>query len=220
MSLKLAHVQKFYEQGLQKIEILKDVSCEILSGEVVAVIGQSGSGKSTLLSLLAGLDQPDSGRIMISGADITGFDQKKMTQFRGQKIGIVFQQFHLLSHLKAIENVALPLEILGDPVANERAVEMLRQVGLSHRLEHFPSQLSGGECQRVAIARALVTNPEILLADEPTGNLDIQTGQQVMKVFLDCVRKNKTTTILVTHSPELAAQCDRQLKLQDGVLCS
>lgn len=183
MSLKLINVKKSYQQGANQLEILKGINSEIQTGEVVSIIGQSGSGKSTLLTLLAGLDQPDSGQIEISGTDISKLNQNQMTQFRGQKIGIVFQQFHLLGHLKAIENVALPLEIAGDPQAFAKAKLMLEQVGLGHRLDHFPSQLSGGECQRVAIARALVTKPEILLADEPSGNLDVKTGQQVMQVF-------------------------------------
>lgn len=218
MSLILTDVKKSYQQGTQKLEILKGINSQIQDGEIIAIVGQSGSGKSTLLTLLAGLDQPDTGKIEVSGVDIAKLNQQQMTNFRGKKIGIVFQQFHLLGHLKAIENVALPLEIAGEPQALSRAKEMLEQVGLGHRLEHFPAQLSGGECQRVAIARALVTRPEVLLADEPSGNLDVKTGDQVMSVFFDVVKKNKMTTILVTHSPELAARCDRQLKLQNGVL--
>jgi putative ABC transport system ATP-binding protein len=218
MSLQLLDVRKSYQQGDLALQILKGINVEIKTGEIVAIIGESGSGKSTLLSLLAGLDKPDAGQILISGDDITGMDQKRMTEFRGRKIGIVFQQFHLLLHLTALENVALPLEIANDPFAEIKAKEMLSQVGLSNRLNHFPSQLSGGECQRVALARALVGQPEILLADEPSGNLDIKTGQQVMNIFMDVVRRNKITTVLVTHSLELAERCDRKLKLADGVL--
>lgn len=218
MSLKLQALRKSYLQGGESLEILKGIHSEVKTGEVVAVVGQSGSGKSTLLTLLAGLDQPDSGSIEISGTEINQLSQQQMTQFRGQKIGIVFQQFHLLAHLKAYENVALPLEIARDPDAHAKAKEILTQVGLQARLEHFPSQLSGGECQRVAIARALVTHPEVLLADEPSGNLDVLTGQQVMDVFFAVIRQNKTTTVLVTHSLELAKRCDRQLILQDGLL--
>lgn len=216
MSLTLVNVNKSYQQGSQKLEILKNVNGDVKTGELISIVGQSGSGKSTLLSLLAGLDRPDSGKIIISGVDISTLNQKDLTEFRGKKIGIVFQQFHLLNHLKAIENVMLPLEILGDEQARDKAETLLNQVGLGHRLEHLPYELSGGECQRVAIARALVTKPEILLADEPSGNLDVKTGQQVMNLFLDVVRQNKITTILVTHSPELAQLCDRQLQLVNG----
>lgn len=216
MSLTLVNVYKSYQQGSQKLEILKNVNGDVKTGELISIVGQSGSGKSTLLSLLAGLDRPDSGKIIISGVDISTLNQKDLTEFRGKKIGIVFQQFHLLNHLKAIENVMLPLEILGDEQARDKAETLLNQVGLGHRLEHLPYELSGGECQRVAIARALVTKPEILLADEPSGNLDVKTGQQVMNLFLDVVRQNKITTILVTHSPELAQLCDRQLQLVNG----
>ncbi len=218
MSLKLSEVKKSYLQGSQKLEILRGLHLEVKKGEVLAILGQSGSGKSTLLTLLAGLDTPDSGDVEIAGTAISRLGQAQRTAFRGKKIGIVFQQFHLLSHLKALENVALPLEIAGDPEALSKAQFILEQVGLSHRGEHFPSQMSGGECQRVAIARALVTHPEILLADEPSGNLDVKTGDVVMKVFMDIVRKNHTTTILVTHSHELANLCDRKLNLVDGVL--
>jgi len=220
MSLRLSDVKKSYQQGQQKLEILRGLNLEIKKAEVLAILGQSGSGKSTLLTLLAGLDTPDSGEIEISGSIISKLNQAQRTEFRGKKIGIVFQQFHLLSHLKALENVALPLEIAGDPEAIGKAKLMLEQVGLSHRSSHFPSQLSGGECQRVAIARALVTRPEILLADEPSGNLDVKTGEIVMKVFMDTVRKNNITTILVTHSIELANLCDRKLNLINGVLQS
>jgi len=220
VSLKLTNLRKSYLQGAQKLEILRGINSEIQSGEIVAIVGQSGSGKSTLLTLLAGLDHADDGKIEVSNIDITNMNQKQLTEFRGKKIGIVFQQFHLLGHLKAIENVALPLEISKDKFALEKAKKMLQLVGLGDRTDHFPSQLSGGECQRVAIARALVTEPEILLADEPNGNLDVKTGEQVMNLFFEIVKKNKITTILVTHSPELAQKCDRQLRLQDGLLWS
>lgn len=220
MSLHLREVKKTYVQGNQKLEILRGLNLEIKKAEVIAILGQSGSGKSTLLTLLAGLDTPDSGEIEIAGVKTSHLNSVQRTEFRGKKIGIVFQQFHLLSHLKALENVALPLEIAKTSEATEKSKIMLEQVGLGHRQDHFPSQLSGGECQRVAIARALVTRPEILLADEPSGNLDVKTGEMVMKVFMDIVRKNQATTILVTHSLELANLCDRKLHLIDGVLQS
>ena len=218
MSLKLENLVKNYKQGDSEIQVLKGLTAEIKDSEVVAVIGQSGSGKSTLLSLMAGLDRPTSGRILIAGQEISQMSEEEITQFRGKKIGIVFQQFHLFPHLTALENVMLPLEIWNEPDRDQRARKILDQMGLSHRLNHFPSQMSGGECQRVAIARALVVRPQILLADEPSGNLDTATGQKVMDVFFDVVRANKVTTILVTHSESLAQRCDRQMTIENGVL--
>lgn len=222
MSLKLIEIKKSYQQGLQNLEILKGLNLELKAGEIVAILGPSGSGKSTLLSLLAGLDVPDQGVVEIDGVSLSKLDSKSRTEFRGNKIGIVFQQFHLLSHLSALENVLLPLDIHSSNMSIDekfkKAREMLKNVGLSERENHFPSQLSGGECQRVAMARALITQPSILLADEPSGNLDIKTGDKVMSLLLKLVRENKTTTILVTHSNELARLCDRQLQLVDGIL--
>jgi putative ABC transport system ATP-binding protein len=218
MSLKLENVTKKYLQGDSEIQVLKGLSADIQNSEVVAIVGQSGSGKSTLLSLLAGLDRPSTGRIYVAGQEISQLTEHEMTSFRGRKIGIVFQQFHLLPHLTALENVMLPLEIWDEPDRENRAQEVLAQMGLGHRLDHFPSQMSGGECQRVAIARALVVKPEILLADEPSGNLDTQTGRKVMDVFLQAVRSNRVTTVLVTHSEALAKSCDRQLVLENGIL--
>jgi putative ABC transport system ATP-binding protein len=218
MSLKLVNVTKKYLQGDSEIQVLKGLSADIQNSEVVAIVGQSGSGKSTLLSLLAGLDRPSTGRIFVAGQEISQLTEHEMTSFRGRKIGIVFQQFHLLPHLTALENVMLPLEIWDESDRENRAKEVLVQMGLGHRLDHFPSQMSGGECQRVAIARALVVKPEILLADEPSGNLDTQTGRKVMDVFLQVVRANKVTTVLVTHSEALAKSCDRQLVLENGIL--
>ena len=218
MSLSLQSVSKNYRQGDAEIKVLKNLSTEIQSSEVVAIVGQSGSGKSTLLSLLAGLDRPTSGEIFISGQDISKLSEPEMTLFRGRKIGIVFQQFHLFPHLTALENVMLPLEIWRETNREVRAKDLLEQMGLSHRMNHLPNQMSGGECQRVAIARALVGKPEILLADEPSGNLDTETGQKVMSVFFEATRSNKVTTILVTHSETLAQKCDRQLILKNGAL--
>jgi putative ABC transport system ATP-binding protein len=191
---------------------------EIKSGEIVAVVGQSGSGKSTLLSLLAGLDRPEEGHIIIRGQDIVSLSEQQMTSFRAKNIGIVFQHFHLMPHLTALENVMLPLEILGEEQIEARAREILGLMGLGHREEHFPSQLSGGESQRVAIARALVVQPQFLLADEPSGSLDSETGEKVMDVFFDVVRQKKMTTVLVTHSEPLARRCDRILTLKNGLL--
>jgi putative ABC transport system ATP-binding protein len=218
MTLKINAVTKTYQQGELQIQVLKGLSAEIRNSEIVAIVGQSGSGKSTLLSLLAGLDRPTTGQIFVAGQEISNLSEQEMTAFRGRKIGIVFQQFHLLPHLTALENVMLPLEIWDEPDREERAGKVLEQMGLGHRLHHFPSQMSGGECQRVAIARALVVQPEILLADEPSGNLDTATGRKVMDVFFQAARAHHVTTVLVTHSEALAQICDRQLVLENGML--
>lgn len=219
MSLHVRNLVKTYTQGDSKINILRTLNLELNDGEVIAVIGKSGSGKSTLLSVLAGLDFPDSGSIHIGGETIESMSQDKLSVWRGKNIGIVFQQFHLLAHLTALENVALPLEIMGAEVQNKPEA-LLKDLGLGHRLHHLPRELSGGECQRVAIARALVTEPKLLLADEPSGNLDVETGEQVMTSFLQLIKKRKTTTILVTHNRELADRCDRKLILENGQLHS
>lgn len=220
MSLKIEALRKQYHQGSETLEILKGVSAEFKLGETVAIVGQSGSGKSTLLSLLAGLDRPSSGDVIVDGQSLNQLSEEEMTHFRGERIGIVFQQFHLLPHLTALENVMIPLEILKPgPDVRDKALKLLKQVDLGHRANHLPSQLSGGECQRVAIARALVVEPRLLLADEPSGNLDPTTGEKVMGLFFDVVRKAQVTGLLVTHSRELAARCDRVLELKNGVLC-
>lgn len=220
--LTVENVRKNYVQGESQIEVLKGVDLQVQSGETVAILGESGSGKSTLLSLLAGLDRPDQGRIVLDSKDFSTLSEETMTQFRGQNIGIVFQQYHLLPHLTALENVSLPLEIAGFDLkkASSLAEEALAQVKLPHRQRHFPHQLSGGECQRAAIARALVTRPRVLLADEPSGNLDSQTGRQVMDLLFSLVKEVGMTTVLVTHSEELALRCQRQTRLVDGKLIS
>jgi putative ABC transport system ATP-binding protein len=218
MSLILRNLSKSYRQAGQNLSILRNLNLEVKTGESVAILGASGSGKTTLLSLLAGLDTADQGSIEISGTDITQLSAGQITQFRGEKIGIVFQQFHLVDHLTALENVMLPLEIAGEGEARRKAPKFIESMGLKERAGHFPRELSGGECQRVAIARALVREPELLLADEPSGNLDTATGSAVMKIFFDLVKMRKITTVLVTHSEELAKQCDRQLILRDGQL--
>jgi putative ABC transport system ATP-binding protein len=202
----------------QEIRVLRGLEAEIKTGEVVAIVGQSGTGKSTLLSLLAGLDSPDSGQILINETDLTRLNQREMTAFRAQNIGFVFQQFHLMSHLTALENVMLPLEILHQQNCQQQANEILQRMNLADRINHLPSQLSGGECQRVAIARAMVVKPQILLADEPSGNLDVETGELVMKEFFRQVRNQKVTTIVVTHNEAIAEVCDRSLVLREGLL--
>lgn len=218
MSLILKSVKKGFKQGETEITVLNGLETTIEPGQVVSIVGQSGSGKSTLLSLLAGLERADSGEILVDGVNLVPLSEHEMTTFRAQNIAIVFQQYHLIAHLTALENVMLGLEILKMENVRERAEAALRELGLGHRLNHFPSQLSGGECQRVAIARALVVQPKILLADEPSGNLDTHTGDKVMDVFFEVVRKHKITTILVTHSENLAGRCERTLRLQEGQL--
>lgn len=218
MSLNLRNVRKSYHQGETEIQVLKGLDVSIEPGQVVSVVGQSGSGKSTLLSLLAGLERADGGEILVDNVNILSLSERQITLFRAQNIAIVFQQYHLISHLTTLENVMLALEILRMKNAKERSEEVLKELGLSHRLTHFPSQLSGGECQRVAIARALVVKPKILLADEPSGNLDAHTGEKVMDVFFDVIRKYKITTVLVTHSEALAKKCERTLRLEEGLL--
>lgn len=218
MSVEIQNLKKNFFQGDTKIEVLKSATAEINKGEIVAIIGESGSGKSTLLSLLSGLDRSDAGSIIIDGTDMATLSEKEMTNFRAKNISIVFQQYHLLSHLTALENVMLPAEILNTKNIKEEAIQLLADMNLSHRLNHFPSQLSGGESQRVAIARALMTKPHLLLADEPSGNLDTRTGDSVMNAFFDIVKKHQITTMLVTHSETLAERCQRILRLENGVL--
>jgi putative ABC transport system ATP-binding protein len=205
-------------EAAEKVTILHNLNLTVQTGEVVAVVGSSGSGKSTLLGLVSGLDQPDSGEILIHGQSLQKLRGETLTHFRAAHIGVVFQQYHLVNHLTAFENVTLPLEILKKPVVESAVVEMLEQVGLGHRLHHKPTQLSGGESQRLALARALIIKPSLLLADEPSGSLDSETGVKVMNLFFDQVRLHKTTTVLVTHDMELAARCDKIYKLSGGQL--
>ncbi len=218
MSLQIRNLQKAFNQGEDRVTVLGGLNVDIKNSEVVAIVGQSGSGKSTLLSLLAGLDRADAGELMVDGVNISAMNEKQITEFRGQNIGIVFQQYHLVSHLTSLENVMLPMEILGRPEAESHAHALLKEMGLEHRINQFPSRMSGGECQRVAIARALVVRPKILLADEPSGNLDIHTGEKVMDIFFNAAKKYKITTILVTHSEVLAKRCQRTLRLSEGQL--
>ncbi|MFN8945765.1 MAG: ABC transporter ATP-binding protein [Pseudobdellovibrionaceae bacterium] len=218
MSISVENLNKSFLQGVEKIQVIQNLNLKIDKPEVVAVIGQSGSGKSTFLSLLSGLDRADSGRVLIAGKDISIMSEESLTQFRAEHVSLVFQQYHLVQHLTALENVLLPLEIQGKPIDLKAAETLLEQVGLQNRMNHFPSQLSGGESQRVAIARALIVKPSVLLADEPSGNLDVATGSSVMDLFLDVVKKNKITTIVVTHNPELAKRCDRVFELIQGQL--
>jgi putative ABC transport system ATP-binding protein len=216
--MTVTNLRKSFGASEARVEVLKGLDFTIQKGERVALTGKSGSGKSTLLSLLAGLDTPDSGSITIDQQNISGMNERILTSFRAQNIGIVFQQFHLVSTLTALENVLLPLEMLKMDKARERAVELLEQVNLAHRMDHLPSQLSGGESQRVAIARALAIRPAILFADEPSGNLDEETGDKVMDLLFDLVKTSHTTLVLVTHDPELAQRCERIIHLEHGRL--
>lgn len=209
-------LKKSYGQGNTKVEILKGINLEIKEGETVALIGKSGSGKSTLLSLLSGLDRPDSGEVFLQNKNIFEMSDRELTHFRAHHMGIVFQQFHLVSTLTAIENIMLPLELTGHKEPFKRANELLNAVGLSHRGDHLPAQLSGGESQRVAIARALSISPGILFADEPSGNLDEETGEKVMGLLFEMVQKTNTTLVLVTHDLELAKKCQRVVHLEHG----
>jgi putative ABC transport system ATP-binding protein len=202
--------------GGHAVTILDDITAEIPEKQMVAIVGPSGSGKSTLLGLIAGLDKPTSGSILLDGVDITTLQESQMARYRRRKIGYIFQSFHLIPTLTALENVAVPLELQGDAQAPARASELLAAVGLQERQTHYPVQLSGGEQQRVAVARAFACHPPILLADEPTGNLDSATGQQVINLILGLNRDHGSTLILVTHDPALAAYADRIITLRDG----
>ncbi len=202
--------------GAQPLSILRDVSIAVEPGASVAILGASGSGKSTLLGLLAGLDVPTSGNVLLNGIELFALDEDGRARLRGELAGFVFQSFQLLPALNALENVMLPLELRGAVDARERAMESLRQVGLRERAHHLPKHLSGGEQQRVALARAFVTQPKILFADEPTGNLDADTGAQVIELMLELNRALGTTLILVTHDAALAGRCGRQLRLAAG----
>ena len=218
MILQLDRLEKTYAHGSTSVTVLKDLTFEAAKAETIAILGPSGSGKSTLLSLLAGLDKPTSGTISVHGENLHEMGEEQLSRFRAKNLGIIFQQFHLMSNLTAHENVMLPLEISGSRDAEARARAALESVGLGARLTHFPSELSGGECQRVAIARAIAVEPQILLADEPSGNLDLKTGNQVMQLLFDLVKKTKSTLILVTHNEQLASWCDKQYNLHNGQL--
>jgi putative ABC transport system ATP-binding protein len=219
--LTIVHVQDLGKQvatGSAVLTILQDIRFEVAAGEAVAIVGASGSGKSTLLGLLAGLDTPTAGRVVIDGADLAALDEDARAALRGRLVGFVFQSFQLLPALTALENVMLPLELAGQRDAREQAEAILGRVGLAARLGHYPKQLSGGEQQRVALARAFVTRPKLLLADEPTGNLDAHTGEQVIDLLFELNRERGTTLVLVTHDEALASRCTRRLRLAAGEL--
>jgi len=216
--IELQGVSKKVTSGNHSLTILQPTDLSIVTGEFVSIIGPSGSGKSTLLGLIAGLDVPTSGHVFVDAVDVTGLDEDRLAKFRGENIGFVFQFFHLIPSLKAIENIAVPLEIAGDRDAFKKAGNLLDEVGLSARGHHYPWQLSGGEQQRVAIARALANDPQILLADEPTGNLDSRSGGQVVDLLLKVNKALGTTIVMVTHDSELTSRSSRVLKMLDGKL--
>jgi len=216
--IELRRLSKTVSSGGRPLTILQPLDLIVPSGQFVAVVGPSGSGKSTLLGLIAGLDEPTSGRILIDGIDITGLGEDQLARLRGQKIGFVFQSFHLIPSLTALENVLVPMEIAGRRDAAQRATALLEEVGLQGRGHHYPSQLSGGEQQRVAIARALSNDPVIVLADEPTGNLDTANGRHIVDLLLTINRTRGTTVLLVTHDAELAALAHGRLVLRDGAV--
>jgi putative ABC transport system ATP-binding protein len=218
--IELRGVSKTVPSGAGMLTILHPIDLDVPARQVVAITGPSGSGKSTLLGLIAGLDSPSTGHIAIDGVDITTLDEDGLARLRGRRIGFVFQFFHLLPSLTALENVLVPMEIAGVKGARARATALLAEVGLSERGHHYPSQLSGGEQQRVAIARALANDPPLLLADEPTGNLDSATGAQVIELLLEVNRLRGTTLVLVTHDPELAGVADVAIALRDGRVSS
>ncbi len=211
-------ITKIVTTSQGELQILQPISFDVKAGESVAIVGASGSGKSTLLGLLAGLDQVSAGEIILDGQPLHAMDEEQRARLRGEKVGFIFQSFMLVQSLTALENIMLPAEIAGLSDARKRATEALEQVGLSHRGNHYPNQLSGGEQQRVAIARAFITRPRILFADEPTGNLDAANGEKIENLLFDLNQQLGTTLILVTHDSELAARCRRQLRMHGGVL--
>lgn len=202
--------------GASRVHILKDISLAVARGESVGLVGPSGSGKSTLLMVMAGLERPDAGTVSVAGTDITGLDEDGLARFRGRHAGIVFQSFHLIPTMTALENVAVPLELAGDPNAFDKAAAELQAVGLGARLDHYPAQMSGGEQQRTALARAVAGKPAILFADEPTGNLDETTGRSIIELMFAKQAERGATLILVTHDRALAERCDRVVRLRSG----
>jgi len=215
-SLEAQAITKRYLVDGQEICVLDSLSLTVHQGEFVAIMGSSGSGKTTLLSLLSGLDSPSSGRVLVEGTDITDWREDQLAPLRNQTIGFVFQSFHLIPSLSALENVMFPAELHGDRQARAKAAQLLDRVGVGHRKANFPHQLSGGEKQRVAICRALINGPRILFADEPTGNLDSKNGNAILDLLLDLHRERQTTLVMVTHSPEIAALAERIITLHDG----
>lgn len=214
--IEVEHLSKTVTDSTGELTILRDIDFSLAAGETAAIVGASGSGKSTLLSLIAGLDTPTRGTVRIGGVDLFRLSEDERAELRSRSVGFVFQSFQLLGHLTALENVMLPLELAGRRDARRAATEMLARVGLSARLGHYPRVLSGGEQQRVALARAFVTEPAVLLADEPTGSLDFATGETIMALMFDLNRERGTTLVLVTHDPAIAGRCERRITIEAG----
>lgn len=217
-AIAIANVNLTLGSGAARVHILKDINLRVGRAEAVGLIGPSGSGKSTLLMVMAGLERPDSGEVVVDGTRFNALDEDALARFRGRHVGIVFQSFHLIPTMTALENVAVPLELAGAPDASARAARELEAVGLGERLHHYPAQLSGGEQQRVALARAFVVEPAVLLADEPTGSLDFATGETIMELMFALNREQGTTLVLVTHDRAIAARCDRRITIEAGRL--
>ena len=215
-TIALAGVNLSLGHGAARVHILKDINLHIGSGEAIGLVGPSGSGKSTLLMVMAGLERADTGTVAVAGENLSALDEDALARFRGRHVGIVFQSFHLIPTMTALENVAVPLELAGVRDAHARARSELAAVGLGERLSHYPAELSGGEQQRVAVARALAPNPKIVVADEPTGNLDEDTGKQIIELLFDGHTQRGTTLVLVTHDAALAARCARVVRLRSG----
>ncbi len=216
--LEAKHLSKLYIIGDRQESVVEDISLQVGAGECVVITGSSGSGKTTLLSLLSGLDRPSSGQIVLAGRDITDLGEDQLAPVRNELTGFVFQAFHLIPSLNALENVMFPAELKGDSGAAEKAAQLLERVGLWGRRQNFPQQLSGGEKQRVAICRALINNPKIVFADEPTGNLDSENSQAIIELLMELHREHSTTLLMATHSPEVALRADRNIRLHDGRL--
>ncbi len=216
LAISIRDLQLSLGENASRIHVLKGIDLEIEKSTSVGIVGPSGSGKSTLLMVLAGLERADSGNVQVNGTEITTMNEDQLASFRGKNIGIVFQSFHLIPNMTALENVAVPLELSGEANAFEIAKAELTLVGLGERLNHYPGQLSGGEQQRVALARALAPSPAILIADEPTGNLDGKTGEQVSNLLFERQKEKDTTLVLVTHDPSLAERCDRMIPVRSG----
>jgi putative ABC transport system ATP-binding protein len=218
MILRAQQLCKSYQQSTRQLDILKGIDLSVEPGASVSIMGQSGSGKSTLISILAGLDEASRGELWVDGRDLRAMKTSELARFRARHCGVIFQQFHLLPHLTALENVRLPLDFTGEIDATKKSLEVLAQLGLSDRADHYPAQMSRGECQRVAIGRVLVMHPPIMFADEPTGSLDLKTADEIIQLIFAVARSEKIALIMATHDPQIAALCEHQYVLKGGQL--